>query len=1157
MSRDENGRIISPLLWNKSVEHLLSNNYGLAKRILFSNLKRIRAKSPDILKQYNGVIQKQIDENIIEQVDLDLYLKDNSGISFLPHSAVIRENAETTKLRVVFNANLSDKFSGGLSHNQVSFSGRNLNNTLFDSLLFLRFDKYMLCYDICSAFLQIKIRDSDTKKLLFLWFKDPENQDFTIVAYRFLRLGFGLKFSPNILLCALYFILIKSAGKDDDRLRELKRKLMFLTYMDNIAFTSSSEDDIRYAYVQSIEFFKEFCFDLQKHVTNLIDFQTHIDEENNIDTEVDTKLFGLLWNRANDTFRATDLHLDPAAKTKRSILSSLNSQYDLLGLYLPVLLPAKFFFNILLNDRELGWDDFIGEELQRDWVKICTKVNSYSQVTVQRNMGDRKSDFVLIVCSDASKLGLGLVCYLWDKGTNKVSFMFSKNRLIGKNLKTKSMPILELVALAWAVETVTDVYKTLTTSMYPIKISRVLAFSDSTIALSWVKARAVKFEKIERKAVLLNNKVNSIVSNCESVSVEFAHIDGSCNPSDCVSRIVSQRKLIKSNFLSGPNIALLQENPDNFVVPTREVAYAGVTSIVFSNPLIDLEKHSSFGKAARIMKLVIVFIQKYLKNCKHKLTENSRGNMFMKKNAYSMASQYLIRKSQERAFPEVFKFFNGESRKSVPIITQLNLTLDSSGFLRVKSMFGRLGKGMWANEPVLLSKSCNITRSLIRDFHLLMKHAQTHKILTALRWQFYVPSAYSVVKSVLNRCVFCKQLYGRTLPVNTNDYRSFRSAPGQRPFQSVMCDFTGAYLIKNDQGEQTKHYILLICCMFTRSVRLHVCPSLDTASFLYALQTHIFEFGIPEAMGGDNEASFDLGFRMTSDFLDQKEIDEFLKENNIAKLSYKPYPSRASHLGGSVETLIGQVKRVLYASIGKRLLNLRQFQFVVSEAQSLVNKRPIAYKEALSSGRVEDLNQLVITPETLIRGYEAPTFNILPHLSSDELKDKTWNSDKPASTDELVEYFHSFSRARNELYELYEKEFLRNLEKQATNKQTRYKRKVQPLVESGDLVAIRTKLLKPFFFPRAIVVKSEYNNVGELNALSLRKSNGEVIRRHPSDVILLQSSNSPCDSNDSDEEFKDLGSNTPKDLGTNSRPQRRAKLSCMRTNKLLSDSNLV
>ena len=58
-----------------------------------------------------------------------------------------------------------------------------------------------------------------------------------------MRLSFGLKCSPALLMLALYKILIPDAGNDDEFL-EIKKKLYHNFYMDNGGFTINNLDEL-------------------------------------------------------------------------------------------------------------------------------------------------------------------------------------------------------------------------------------------------------------------------------------------------------------------------------------------------------------------------------------------------------------------------------------------------------------------------------------------------------------------------------------------------------------------------------------------------------------------------------------------------------------------------------------------------------------------------------------------------------------------------------------------------------------------------------------------------------------------------------------------------------------------------------------------------
>ena len=1142
ITRDQEGRVCAPALWNAEIESMLAKNEHLARRVLRSTLQKLR-KNKNTLKSYDDVIQQQLRDGIIELVDdLPAFLKANKVHSFVPHSAVIRAAAATTKVRVVFMSNLADRRGGGLSHNEISFPGANLNYALLESLTLLRFDKYLISYDLVKAFLQIRLRPEDANRLLFLWVKNPEDENSEVVCYRFLRLAFGLRFSPSILLTVMYYILMYDTRDDSEKLKELKRNLYMLAYVDNIAYSCNNEEDVWFGYKNSIEIFEKFKFPLQKFVTNAIFLQEQCDQDYNVETPVENPFFGIVWDRLEDSFRCKRIQLDSDACTMRGILRTLNGQFDIAGYHLPLLLRAKFFLHSLQLDRNLKWDTNIGEERKAEWNLICAQANRHDDFTISRCVGARNSRFRLCVFTDASKHALGLVVYIWDILTDVRSFILAKSKIVGKELQTKSIPVLELIALAWGIEVVQQHRRLLINALEPVKIDEVLAFSDSSIALSWLRSRVIDHGKIERKAVIINNKVNKIITECETFPVTFNHISGCINPSDYTTRPTSSQILAKSVYFTGPSLVHLKDRTGSFEVgrslnSVNTVSYASQTkfqSLNIQNLSHLLDSHSSFDECVESF----TYLRRCFERWKSISSKQTSNDSTIDSND---SKRMLIYASQRRAFPEVFDFFEGECNRSHPIITQLNIIQDSNGILRVKSKLDTIESEKFVASPILLPKSCNLTESIILDLHKKLKHAQIFKLLSVLRENFYVPSAYSVVKRLIRKCFFCRRLHGHTIKTNTNAYRKFRIAPGKRPFADAMIDFIVDFNVKDGDTTQKCH-ILVLTCMHTRAVNLIVCPKLDTESFLYALQLHIFNYGIMNNLIADNQPAFYAGVNHIKTILKDIEVQNFFKENHVEELSFLPYPSGASHLGACVESLIAQIKHILHAGIGKKLLTLRSFEFLVAETAHLMNKRPIALKEMLSANEVTNEVPFALTPEIILKGYSVPSMNILPLESKDDLVDQTWS---PDGASKLYESFRQLSTVRNNISDLYSECFAMDLEKKATNQPNRYKKQPLSELKINDVVSIKTRLLKPYNYPIGTVVDIEYNSINEINAVSVKKTNGETVRRHPSDIIILLSS--PVTERKTSNDISPSSS----DISIRRNPDREAKQLCQSRNKEL------
>ena len=86
------------LLWKNNHAALHNNKSGSLGRL--SSLVRRLQREPALLQQYDGIIQDQLEQGIVERVT-----KEPTGKEFyIPHKPVIREAAESTKVRIVYDA---------------------------------------------------------------------------------------------------------------------------------------------------------------------------------------------------------------------------------------------------------------------------------------------------------------------------------------------------------------------------------------------------------------------------------------------------------------------------------------------------------------------------------------------------------------------------------------------------------------------------------------------------------------------------------------------------------------------------------------------------------------------------------------------------------------------------------------------------------------------------------------------------------------------------------------------------------------------------------------------------------------------------------------------------------------------------------------------
>ena len=178
------------IVWRPPFDTNKSGSLGRLNSLL-NNLKR-----NDQFNTYNDIIRDQEENGIVEKVDEKSHCRNNEY--YMPHKAVVREAAQTTKVRIVYDAS-AKRSSKNVSLNEWLETGPPLQNLICDNLTRLRFRPVLLCGEIEKTFLQIGIRESERGVLRFHWVDNLESKiidslDSKIykVSFRFNTVSFHL-----------------------------------------------------------------------------------------------------------------------------------------------------------------------------------------------------------------------------------------------------------------------------------------------------------------------------------------------------------------------------------------------------------------------------------------------------------------------------------------------------------------------------------------------------------------------------------------------------------------------------------------------------------------------------------------------------------------------------------------------------------------------------------------------------------------------------------------------------------------------------------------------------------------------------------------------------------------------------------------------------
>ena len=435
------------------------------------------------------------------------------------------------------------------------WAGPCINQKLSTALLLLRFDSHLLCFDLKKAFQQIALNETDQSKLLFFWFKNVSKGDFTIVAYKNLRLSFGLRCSPTVLMIGLYKILMLDTEGDLDKLKELKILIYSLIYMDNGALTANDSESLHWGFDNLNNIFNLFKFELQQFVTNDVMLQEKLDKNLDEVTPDVVKLFGMKWSRITDCISSPKLELDSKANTKRLILKSIASNFDPYNFNGPILNRARVFMHELQLNTSLGWETELSIEQQREWRNIAKQVNMTPPIEVPRFVGERNGSYRLIAFTDSSKIIYGTTIFIQCIETKQVSFVLAMNRLVNKQLESKSIPSLEFQGIVLGTETLLDLSKDLAGPQCPkpIKIVESVLYTDSIVSLSWINSYVNKLDKMNKRSVFIMNRLDHTQKICEKNNpVRFCFVSGILIPADWITRPMLYKQLLKTNYFTGP-----------------------------------------------------------------------------------------------------------------------------------------------------------------------------------------------------------------------------------------------------------------------------------------------------------------------------------------------------------------------------------------------------------------------------------------------------------------------------------------------------------------------------------------------------------------------------------------------------------------------------
>ena len=994
LRRSKEGWYETGLPWKGDHPPLPSNKEGSLRRLASLVQKLEKSKS---LNDYNKVIQEQLAVGIVERAPTTVEGRE----FYIPHKGVVRETAESTKLRIVYDAS-ARAWNGAPSLNECLNTGPPLQNKLWSVLVRGRFNPVAVTGDIKKAFLQVRIRAEERDALRFHWLKDLETKE--VETLRFTRALFGLAPSPFLLAGVIEQHLDSWSDRRPEIVSEIKKNL----YVDDLISGGVSTAKARENKTAATEIFAGAAFELHKWHSNVPELesaeteqsageQTFAKQQLGTPEEGGGAILGLKWDKRRDKLSVA-VPTEKANNTKRGILAKIAKIYDPLGVVSPLTLCGKLFYRDACNLR-VGWDEQLPPNLAEKWAKWESK--QPARITFARALAQYQEPINSIsihVFGDASERGVAAGAFTIVTQPSGVTqgIVAARARLAKQGL---TIPRLELVAGHMAANLATNVREAL--EGYPV--DQVYCWSDSTVALHWIRGKGDYKQ-------FVHNRVHKIQGKNW---ITWRYVPTKENPADLASRggpVAQDNDLWwrGPKWLSDPSAW-----PADVATTATAETMAEAKTVCEIFKLATEQETDEFDTVLNKHDLWRV-----LRICGWvaRFTRNTRSPPLERKTGPLTTEELNIQRRfwEKRAQQEGMKSANYEQDR-----LQLNLQLNDQQLFECR---GRV-QGLY---PVYLPDTAVYTEKFVEEAHESTLHGGTQLTMAKVREQHWVPRLRRLVKRIVKGCPGCKRFQATALAAPPPGLLPRDRTEGSYPFQVVGVDYAGPIKFKATNKREGKAYLILYACSLTRALYLDLVRSMETSEFLLSLKGLIARRGRPSTTYSDNGSTFIGASAWIRQVMNDEKLNDLLARHQI---SWKFNLSRAPWWGGQFERMVGLVKVAMRKTIGNAYLTFNELKEVFLDVEIALNGRPLSYVE-------EDAQLPVLTPNAML--YSQP--NVLPER-------KAYLEEDPP----LRRRAKYLKKCKEAMWKRWTREYLRGLRERHT-----LARKDSPCgVEIGDVCIIK------------------------------------------------------------------------------------------------------
>lgn len=1051
-----------PLLWKDKNTVLPESKTNAVRRL--ECLERKMDKNDDFGRQYCAKIDEYVSKGYASRVENP---EPSHKEWYLPHFGVFNIN-KPNKIRFVFDA--ASK-SHGKCLNDFLLQGPDLVPSLISVIWNFRIHAVAFSGDIKEMFHQVLIDPDDSASMRFLFRgmdrdKDPDTYQMNVMI-------FGAICSPSM----AQFVKNENSKKLNDP--EIEFAITKLHYVDDYLDGSKNEDAALGKIQKIISVHKSSGFDMVNWICNSqkvldalpADILSKNNKNLNLENGETDRVLGLIWNSQKDcfvfstNFEKLDSAIVDGTKipTKRQVLQVAMSIFDPLQFLAPLMIKVKILLQEIWRSG-IVWDAEIPEALQMKWKLWLNELQKIKDFEIPRRYFssiDDDGNIQLHIFGDASEKGYSSAAYLRHSsecGKIQISFLSGKAKVAP--LKHMTVPRLELQAAVLSSRLASSILNDLS-----LKIHQIYFWTDSMVVLSWIKSTNKRYK------MFVGNRIGEI-SETTNAS-DWNWVSTNDNPSDAATRDAVAIDDIKENkWYKGPEFLLKTQEfwpvQPQMKIEESDELIEEIHSVytISEKTVLELPDISRFSKFLRLIRTT-AWIYRYVNNLRSKIRKEELFVGDLVPSEVDKAKIIWLRKAQNDTFGEDIKILRKHGCvQSNSRLLQLSPVLDENFVLRLDGRLKHAPVVDCVKQPIILDPKHALTEMLIHHEHEVCMHTGKDLVVNQLRQEFWIINIKAAVKKCFNDCRFCKNRKCKPEPPEMGPLPEYRLTPYVRPFNFCGVDYFGPIEVKIGRRVE-KRYGVLFTCLTIRAIHIEVASSLDTSSAIMAIRRFVSVRGCPSEMWSDNGTNLkgaDKELQQHIKTFDQSIIQQ---EMSVKGILWHFIPPLSPHMGGSWERMIGLVKTSIKAAFIEHHPKEETLRTVLSEAQALVNSRPLTE----ISNDSEDADCL--TPNHFLIG--------------------------TASTNPIPGVFEKFEltsrkqwRVSQALLEIFWKKWIVGYLPTLVKRKKWFK-KVEPL-KVGDMVKIHDEEIRKGIYPLGIITKIFPGEDQQVRAAEVKTAKGSFVR---------------------------------------------------------------